>query len=333
MYPYLGLSHPAGRTIYDVLCKAPATRIDSGKWWRARRPEGAIALNLSDLLPPDAGKVQSEGRFNHFGQRVFYLASSPVGAALEILDVRKAELTAWVQLFHVSGNQRVMDLRRDNLMDNQLPMVLVGLLSDFLDELRPSAYSWWKPEYFVPRFIADCAREQRYEGILFGGMQHQGDNLVVFQSDGSHIKAEGSPRLRRLTAREVLRESVQYRFDENDLDEFFNYDREAEEADPRNADWEYLLWRIRLRERDLRMRFFRDEEEAKDRAAGNSKWEYLPAAGDKDWEDRLRRIHGQTWGLRRRDSSTQLELWPRSTVRIPIDELQLEEWDSDDLPF
>jgi hypothetical protein len=40
----------------------------------------------------------------------------------------------------------------------------------------------WKPEYLIPRFVADCARHSKYRGIIWRIFTQRGpyDNLVLF---------------------------------------------------------------------------------------------------------------------------------------------------------
>lgn len=75
--PYLGLSHPIGRKIQSAIREFPKIDLERKPWWRARKPGGAKAFTSDDLRPPSPRHARAEGRFNHYGQSVFYLAVSP----------------------------------------------------------------------------------------------------------------------------------------------------------------------------------------------------------------------------------------------------------------
>jgi hypothetical protein len=137
-----------------------------------------------------------EGRFNHHGQSVLYLAESKEGAAIEV--VKPKESVAWVQRFKVSKLVDVLDLTTtESLMSNELPVVAVGLIhSGALD--HPKRDGSWVPEYFVPRYIADCARATGFVAVKFNASRHYEKNLVLFNPKRSTIRAIGQPKLFRI---------------------------------------------------------------------------------------------------------------------------------------
>ncbi len=71
-----------------------------------------------------------------------------------------------------------------------------------MDRLAPPRDSPWKPEYFVPRYIADCAKEAGFRAIRFRSARAFGTNLVVFEWDERLVKAVGEPRSRTFVPRE-----------------------------------------------------------------------------------------------------------------------------------
>jgi len=58
----------------------------------------------------------------------------------------------------------------------------------------------WKPEYFVPRFIADCARASGFAGIRFQSPRHYDRNLVLFAWSDDGLIPEGEPSIIKLSA-------------------------------------------------------------------------------------------------------------------------------------
>jgi hypothetical protein len=74
------------------------------------------------------------------------------------------------------------------------PLLPVGLTSEYISST--AAATAWKPEYLVPRFIADCARYAGYRGIIFNSSKHHDENLVLFAWEDLAITPEGNPVLR-----------------------------------------------------------------------------------------------------------------------------------------
>lgn len=199
-YPYLGLAHKMGKRIHKDIETFPRVSLEDSIWWRARAPFSAKRPQASDMLPPPPAAAKSEGRFNHFGQVAFYLASQQFAALSEALDASEGEVVAWLQKYRIQGAGDLLDLRSPGYPDEiDLPVLTVGLATH-LPDLQPEKASPWKPEYFVPRFIADCAKARGFRGILFHSRKHINDNLVLFKWDDIRLRRVGKPRLCELSA-------------------------------------------------------------------------------------------------------------------------------------
>ena len=201
-YPYLGSAHSLGREIRKMITEYEATTIEPGSWWRARRADGAREFGTKDMLPPDESHAVSEGRFNHYGQRAFYLAERAETALIETLDHEKGEVLAWVQEFTFPKMEGVLDLiKPDWYEEDRIPLLALGLLSH-MNRLAPPRDSPWKPEYFVPRYIADCAREAGFKAIRFQSARGFGANLVRFEWEGEAVNPSAEPKIRNFVPRE-----------------------------------------------------------------------------------------------------------------------------------
>jgi len=190
-YPYLGLNHEIGEKLHSTISNFPKTDIKEEIWWRARKPMDGKRLSIEDMYPPRF--PEAEGRFNHYGQSVFYLASTAEAAMIEILD--KGECLAWVQQFSIKEISNLLDLSNHVSAEEDVPILALGLINVKLPSIVvPNKKSPWKPEYFIPRFIADCAKNQGFSGIIFNSPEHYERNLVLFKWDEHSILPINEPR-------------------------------------------------------------------------------------------------------------------------------------------
>lgn len=203
-YPYLGAKHSMGKRIIRSIAELPTCSIDDQLWWRGRRPDGARQLIVPDMLAPPLKLATAEGRFNHYGQVVLYLAATNFGALAEVLDRRSGDSVAWLQQFKVKSLHPILDLTGPKWWQSDKRTLLALGLEFNMRVLAPDLESPWKPEYFVPRFIADVAREFGLRGIKFQGPRHFDDNLVIFEPGGAQVTAVGSPQLYVVSRREQL---------------------------------------------------------------------------------------------------------------------------------
>jgi hypothetical protein len=195
-FPYLGLAHPVGKRIAAAVARAPKTTLGGAEWFRARLPEGPERFGPKDLGPPPV--THSEGRFNHHGQTVFYLASDRYGACAETAEAKRCII--WVQRWRVQRFRGLLDLagvaRRAGA---GAPLLTAGLNAVF-QHLRPDPGSPWKPEYFVPRFVADTARAAGFRGILYCSTKFDGYNAVLFAWTRHEVAPRGEPEIVDFTA-------------------------------------------------------------------------------------------------------------------------------------
>ncbi len=197
-YPYLGAAHKFGAELRETVKTFPCSEIQNEEWFRGRRIKSGKTLTSYDFDPPDPTKQSiQEGRYNHFGQAVFYLAKNSHGAAIEVAD--EHDTMAWVQKFRICKIPQIMDLScNEKWADDAIPAIAVGLsYSGALIQLVDRSQGW-KPEYFVSRYIADCAREQGFNGILVRSARHFSENLVLFSWNAEMVEPSGNPEIIRI---------------------------------------------------------------------------------------------------------------------------------------
>ncbi len=204
-FPYLGLEHPLGLALRRAVSSFPAVTLKDQHWLRARRlkPSDAQSLSSDKMWAPDPRVDRIvQGRYNHEGQSVLYLSEDLETAVAEVFDRPSAEQTGTVavQGFDVLSLERVLDVRGTSTRSLLYSaLVYEGHLS------RPVAHSSsWKPEYFVPRFVADLARLKGFSGIIYRTSKvfsAMGLNLVVFNPQHEHFRPHSNPKIYERSAR------------------------------------------------------------------------------------------------------------------------------------
>jgi RES domain-containing protein len=182
--PFLGLADEVGVAIADSVRSLATRSLDQRTWFRGLVVhEGQPTAR--DFFPPDPRQVMvPEQRFNHQGQRVFYLSDSARGAALECRE--KDDERIWIQEFRVPALDGIADLRCSD--------ALLAAAATFCGEAREDIQRprHLQPQYMVPRFVADCVRQAGIRGFLVPSVQ-EGTNLVLFRWTDDDVRPVGAP--------------------------------------------------------------------------------------------------------------------------------------------
>lgn len=194
-HPMLALNHSLGKRILREIKskKLPITEVHD-EFHRVRIVETAQVFKEKDLYTPPTGKP-SEGRFNHAGQSHLYLANAKDAAVKEIAPHKKSFLY-WHQIFKITkpiGN--ILDLTFDwqALTPSTEALLLALHLGGTITKNDRNTKNW-KPDYFITRFIMDCAIMAGYKGIKYNSAKGQYKfNLVLFKPNKRIIKALQTP--------------------------------------------------------------------------------------------------------------------------------------------
>jgi hypothetical protein len=187
-FPSLGILHRLGRSIWRAVSRFPAKTIRQERFIRVRRFNGDSELakiKREGMGAPDPLVCAIKGgRYNHEGQSFLYMSSDEETGIAEQFDRPDSEKpltgTCAIQEFEVRNMDSVLDLTQashPSLLYSAL--VHEGTLSK---EIVHS--SSWKPEYLVPRFVADAARAKGFKAMLYRTCKvffAQGLNLVIFE--------------------------------------------------------------------------------------------------------------------------------------------------------
>ena len=208
--PMLGFQHSFGKKIYKELKEGniPSTII-SGEFYRAR-PVNSSEIYTSKKMGLSPKGKPTEGRFNHSGQSHLYLANDKETALMEVVRTEKPSLV-WCQKFEIKKEvNQVLDLSFD-WMDLSLSTstLLLSLKINKAIEKDETNSEFWRPDYFLTRFIMDCAKYLGYKGIKYNSTKsYSGFNTVLFFHDEIDIHAIGKPYIEYFTSKEIEQREV-----------------------------------------------------------------------------------------------------------------------------
>lgn len=196
-FPLLAYTNKFGKRINREIRdkKLPTTTIE-GDFFRARRVEGSEVLLTQKMYNPPIGKSQ-EGRFNHAGQSHLYLANDKETAIREVISDEKSVLV-WVQQFTIEGRiDDILDLSFDwsHLTPSTSALLLSLKVYNTIGRSDRNSENW-RPDYYLTRYIMDCAKFHGYKGIKYNSSKDSFNfDLVLFYPDKVKIKAVGKPRI------------------------------------------------------------------------------------------------------------------------------------------
>ncbi|MCW1929516.1 RES family NAD+ phosphorylase [Bhargavaea beijingensis] len=218
-YPSLALAHQMGRKIHKEIIKSKVETIEVNhtSWSRARLVSHPKVFEQSDMTAPSVG-LSSGGRFHHPGQSVLYLAETDELAMIETLDNPDVSSLIWVQKYTQEHKLTgILDLRYQwgSLEYDQNEVILALLVSQYIFEKVKDRSSKWRPQYFLTTFIADCARQAGFNGIIYSSSRSNGSNLVLFNPNETAVHAVDNPKVFIYEPKKDLTE------DPDDLTRFF----------------------------------------------------------------------------------------------------------------
>lgn len=195
-HPFLSLDCKIARDIKkEIEAKKLPVETVSGEFYRCRKVENDIAFETKDLMLAPIG-IPKEGRFNHSGQSHLYLSKEKDTAKAEILgDTEKSRLV-WIQKIDIKKPiENILDLTFDwTMMTLSTHALLIALhTGGYLSCIKDNEGNW-RPDYFITRFIMDCAKKAGYNGIKYeSARSYTGDNIVLFHYSAENIISEEPP--------------------------------------------------------------------------------------------------------------------------------------------
>ncbi|PKP01947.1 MAG: hypothetical protein CVU11_13550 [Bacteroidetes bacterium HGW-Bacteroidetes-6] len=137
-------------------------------------------INKSDLLPPPPN-FTNEGRYNHIGIPVLYAADKEITCFNEL---RKPIQNLHLAEFKIQKQLKLLDLTSveefDSIDENNL---LKAIVLSSVASAKAEDGSKYKPEYYFTRFISDCCKYLKFDGIIYPSVQiGEGNNYVFFET-------------------------------------------------------------------------------------------------------------------------------------------------------
>lgn len=196
-FPLLAYSNPFGRKIYKDLKELnfPVSSA-SGTFFRAREAKSSDILTKEKMMNPPTGKPQ-EGRYNHSGQSHLYLSTDSETAIEEVIGIDDDRIV-WVLELELETVNNILDLSFDWTMTTPetSPVFFTLCAQNFINRSDRNN-ELWKPDYFITRYIADCAKHLGYNGIKYNSAKKSYiENVVLFYPETCVIETKGEPQLR-----------------------------------------------------------------------------------------------------------------------------------------
>ncbi len=194
--PALGYKNPLGKRIAKELEKGTLTTTTiSGTFHRARKHEdGKKKFTSNEMFLPEVG-ICGEGRYNHNGQPHLYLSNNTYTAYSEASQFLKSGYNIYTQQYEINNSiDKILDLSHDLYeLSLSTPLILVSLYN-FIEK-KDRKKGNYMPDYYLSRFIADCAKAAGYNGIKYvSALHYNGYNVVLFNRYEDVI-ALGEPEL------------------------------------------------------------------------------------------------------------------------------------------
>ena len=147
--------------------------------YRARQTSSSpIAHKIEEFETPPKELV-SEGRYNHSGAPVLYIASDMQTCRAEM---RGAACT--MAEFILTRKLHVLDLTDPYEQHRGHDDLLNSLVYSALLSAKQSDHGQFRPHYVVSRFVADCAKHSGFQAIMYPSTRASADsfNIVILDS-------------------------------------------------------------------------------------------------------------------------------------------------------
>lgn len=180
--PFLLLKNEFANSIHNILTYVGENTSPSaieGSLYRARLSNQISELSFDEFGPAPKKFIQ-EGRYNHAGQQVLYLASDIETCYHEI-----GSQLCYVAECKINAPIKILDLSSPEDSHTSFSENLSALTYSALLSKKLSTEGYNKPVYIFSRFVADCARYAGFDAIKYPSTKCTGSNynLVILTED------------------------------------------------------------------------------------------------------------------------------------------------------
>lgn len=182
--PFMLLKHDFAQAVSNALAslfEKTAREKVSLSLYRARVSATLTSIDQNEFdFPPQ--NIVSEGRYNHAGIPVLYLASSPETCFKEM-----RETACHIAEIKIGGNINILDLTNSYETHQEHSNLLSTLVYSALMSAKQDNTGWYKPKYVFSRFLADCARFSGFDAIKYPSTRAEDEsfNIVILNRDFS----------------------------------------------------------------------------------------------------------------------------------------------------
>jgi hypothetical protein len=163
--PFLLLDYPFCTKVRDAITDIStkcSPSLSNDFFFRGRSLSPSSNPGIEDFDFPPA-EVIEEGRYNHAGDSVLYLASSE--------EVCKAEMrnapNLHIAKFRLPVPLKILDLMSPHETDNEHSDILSFMVFSTLLSAKAQDKGFSRPEYVFSRFIKDCAKSLGFDAIRY----------------------------------------------------------------------------------------------------------------------------------------------------------------------
>ncbi len=180
--PFLLLKNDYASKIHDLLHRL-AKQIDKAPFglplYRARISTQIERLDFKEFTVAPKKEIK-EGRYNHAGDQVLYLASDMQTCFYEV-----NKKLCFIAECSLNTDLKVLDLTKPDEVHETYGEELKALVFSALMSKPLNTEGWDKPVYIFSRFIADCAKSAGFDAIKYPSTKSLKNNfnLVIINEN------------------------------------------------------------------------------------------------------------------------------------------------------
>ncbi|HZH59872.1 MAG TPA: RES family NAD+ phosphorylase [Metabacillus sp.] len=183
--PFLLMLHPFAQELYNeiqAISKKTNTSLLPNPLYRARVYDEKHEYVKEDFFAAD-NSIIKEGRYNHAGKQVLYLAEDDLTCYQE---TREPESGIMLATLEIKEPLKVLDLMDEKLEDND---IIQAIQYSSLMSSPAEGEGWYKPHYVFTRFVSDAALSVGFDAIRYPSVRsNTGKNIVVLNYENFREK-------------------------------------------------------------------------------------------------------------------------------------------------